>query len=449
MNCDSSIKRQEKKNENQHDTPTGSETQPEATLESPRVVGYYMPRGPGAPPASVTLKRHYSTKNNITTIIFAPSSYKGNNNRPLINNGTRLSTVMESNGEVVVSKIHKWWRCSGGLLSFVNRIDALQMEVETYPFINRMSLYYLRQCQQAFYKLFFPDLSPSTVEFKPMQIEQWKDYATGIHGMLDFNMTLPNGTVLYKTMEFDDDELTHVNVKLIDEYPAVKQKSRVVFITPIFNRTEAFFRNLKSVKGLAKEDENFAYCYADFDGDDLEIDEQLDKLLDNDTRNIEITVIKFDKPFRKAPALQACIDVAANSDDIVFIMDVDVTFAPVVLERVRRYAIQGKRIFSPIVWYTRMAENGTEFPHAPQLWATQGTGILALYKSDIERFGGYDLDLFQDKHGFEDTDFFFSTRYLRLQIARAKEPSLVHLPHPRDGWEKASRKDLLDCENES
>lgn len=67
------------------------------------------------------------------------------------------------------------------------------------------------------------------------------------------------------------------------------------------------------------------------------------------------------------------------------------------------------------------------------------------YKSDIERFGGYDSKHFGASHGFEDTDFFFAARTAKLQVARDKEYGLNHIPHARSGWQQTALPKDPEC----
>lgn len=102
-------------------------------------------------------------------------------------------------------------------------------------------------------------------------------------------------------------------------------------------------------------------------------------------------MINFSPPFRKVPALEACI-AKANPDDIIFIMDVDMEYRPNIVDRVRRslthyfclltlerYVVEGKRLYAPIVWYLDKDPDTKEFfEHNPAGWAYHGTGIIAL-----------------------------------------------------------------------
>ena len=62
-------------------------------------------------------------------------------------------------------------------------------------------------------------------------------------------------------------------------------------------------------------------------------------------QNLDIITIKKFLPFEKAPALQQCLDSPQiKPDDIVFMVDVDVTFPVTVLQTIRRYVSQGTRL---------------------------------------------------------------------------------------------------------
>ncbi len=93
----------------------------------------------------------------------------------------------------------------------------------------------------------------------------------------------------------------------------------------------------------------------------------------------QVEIVRHPLPFVKAPVLQKCIEsTAIKKDDIVFMVDVDVTFPPTILQIIRRYVHQGKRAVNPIVWYRDKDEHGNSANYYVG-FAWGGIGIIALY----------------------------------------------------------------------
>jgi hypothetical protein len=65
-------------------------------------------------------------------------------------------------------------------------------------------------------------------------------------------------------------------------------------------------------------------------------------------------------------------------------------------------------------------------------WRVYGYGILAVYRSDYQHVGGFNLDI--DGWGLEDNDLlvrFLKAAQPRYEIHRAYEHSLIHHWHPK------------------
>lgn len=160
-------------------------------------------------------------------------------------------------------------------------------------------------------------------------------------------------------------------------------------------------------------------------------------------------------PFSRGVAFQRSLELFEGGDDeddgqLLFFLDVDMHFTGDVLGRVRRNVIRQKQVYFPVVYsqYSnevsdsqgrkrRNQESSSleSYHHQDNIndldgyWRQFGFGIVALYKEDLLRVGGYETSI--RGWGMEDValyDRFVSAS--NLTVFRAVEPGLVHVYHP-------------------
>ena len=322
-----------------------------------------------------------------------------------------------------------WW-CLGSD-NYQNYIKKHEVVTYIAPFKDPEIVYYAKSAEKAAIKLI------DSVSTEITKIEKWQDYATGVHALVD----IQNSKGQY-TLEIKDNQATEIEIFLPDRKV---RTSKVWFVTTTYLRPVNFNRYLESLTSLYNSGEkNFGVCLGLYYKEDGSI-EELQSIENFKIGKEEITIItnKNKLPFKKAPTLQQCInDDRINENDILFMVDVDVTFDDNVIDRIKRYVVQGSRVYNPIIWYRDRDENGQHYPKNPTGYAYGGIGIVAIYKSDVLKFGGYDTVTFQDQHGFEDTDFFFRIKYSKLQIVRTLERNIEHWPHSRDTWQKQNYRNV-------
>lgn len=334
--------------------------------------------------------------------------------------------------EIPSQNIIPWWWCAGRYQLYERMLENI-MTVSLPPWKNHYEAYYARSCIKAAISLLHLPKDKIS-DMQVTRIEKWQDYATGIHGFVDLTILGQGGSPIQQnvTMEFDDDTSLPIKISL-NTFNQTKN-SKVWFVVTSYDRPAHFLRFLKSITNLYDSGEhNFGLCigtfYSHAQVETFE-EQEVKKLSDY---HFDLQIVRAPLPFRKAPTLQKCIfSPQISPDDIVYMVDVDVGFDTHIIERMKRFVVKEKRAFSPIVWY----RDEGNYENNPRGFAKGGTGLIALYKSDIMRFGGYDISTFQDQHGFEDTDFFYRIRSLKMQVVRSYERTMEHWPHTRDNWEK-------------
>lgn len=332
-----------------------------------------------------------------------------------------------------------WWWCVGKS-NLYDRMTENIMDTILPPFKNHIEDFYAKSCIKAAKSIY--SLSPEIVkQIKVIRIETWRDYSTGIHGFVDLEIPIENSFQVV-TLEFDDDRA--LPIKIYQNDFSQTKDSKVWFVVTAHDRSKHFLRFIKSLTNLYDSGEqNFGLCLGTYYSSPREQTFEEQQINNLQGYNFERKIIRAPLPFKKAPILQECIESSTiKQNDIVYMVDVDVAFDANIIQRMKRFVVQGKRAFSPIVWYREKDDHGNTYPDNPHGFAKGGSGIIALYKSDILRFGGYDIKTFQDQHGFEDTDFYHRIKSIKLQMIRSFERTMEHWPHPRDKWEPSSVRDI-------
>ena len=72
-------------------------------------------------------------------------------------------------------------------------------------------------------------------------------------------------------------------------------------------------------------------------------------------------------------------------------------------------------------------------------WKKIICSIAGIFKSDWDRFGGMNVQDFQDKWGGEDWEMIDRVLAVGLEVERLRLPGFYHFYHSKDGmWDKSS-----------
>lgn len=165
-----------------------------------------------------------------------------------------------------------------------------------------------------------------------------------------------------------------------------------------------------------------------------------------------INVIPGKGEFSRGRALHAGISTLSSSD-LAFTCDVDMTIERSFLNRCRRNAIQGRRVYYPEVFKYYNMDYVYRFKQRPRFsyyidryhghWCTYGYGMLCIYKSDYDAVGGYDETI--EGWGGEDIQLIDTVLHRGFDIMRAPDPALSHRYHPKICSKKLSKNQHGQC----
>ena len=145
-------------------------------------------------------------------------------------------------------------------------------------------------------------------------------------------------------------------------------------------------------------------------------------------------VIQLKGPFSRAGGFQRCMDhlvTTPRNESLVFLLDADLVAFPGLLNRIINYTRVDRWAFAPAVWSTSNTPNDSYAGY----WRSGGTGMMAFFVSELDKFGGTLPLVSKVSWGGEDH---YLTKYLQkkamVKIKRTCTPELWHFWHPKASW---------------
>lgn len=245
----------------------------------------------------------------------------------------------------------------------------------------------------------------------------------------------------------------------------VTTKPSIAFVLSLAGRFQTFLRFIRNYETvcLSQSDENtdlLVVMFREQDNDLMPYYNELEKL-SHRYPNRQINHITLNGNFSRGIALnEATHSPLIRSDQIIFFIDVDITFNQLSLDRIRVNTIKQRQVYLPIVFseYNPHRDNVTlsELGQETGYFRQFGYGICSIYKMDVlhPNLGGFNTDI--TGWGLEDVKFLerivklnqkptammantadigtddmkeAQNQTLTLAIFRSADPSLVHVYH--------------------
>lgn len=248
-------------------------------------------------------------------------------------------------------------------------------------------------------------------------------------------------------------------------------KPTIVFVLPLAGRFQTFQRFLRNYDRVClqhpdTQTELLIVLFNEMNSDMRPFYDEMDNLRTKYKTSV-INHITIEGNFSRGIALNRAIHSEhIHASDIIFFIDVDITFKQMSIERIRLNTKLHKQVYMPIVfseynptvWSTSNHDSSTEFSDNEPLnindnrgyFREFGYGICAIFKADILHpdINGFNDDI--TGWGLEDVKFLeklvklqqtpivsflkgpdsnASVVPLSLSIFRAPDPTLVHIYH--------------------
>ena len=128
---------------------------------------------------------------------------------------------------------------------------------------------------------------------------------------------------------------------------------------------------------------------------------------------LEVLEMGAGKEFSRGLGMQAAGEYIKNPEEILFFCDIDLVFAPGILNNIRRNTIRGSRAYYPVflsqydpeIIYAgrKNLQNVFLFEELDGFWRHFSYGMVSIFKEDFDKTSGFDLSL--RGWGLEDIHF--------------------------------------------
>jgi len=207
-------------------------------------------------------------------------------------------------------------------------------------------------------------------------------------------------------------------------------RATVYFVLPVKDQGKwvHHFINQLTDASLFTGDTNFHVIIVDFESKDID----MGKAFNTSLLSSRHTIVSLTGKFFKTLALNKAAELVPNAHDIIFLFDLHIDVPPDIMDSVRMNTIAGRMAYFPIVGRLDCESSSVEHQG---FWEMNGYGIMAIYKSDWDRFGGMNTDEFKYKWGGEDWDLLDRVLMLSMEVERVRHPGLYHHYHSkRNMW---------------
>ncbi|EDV20122.1 uncharacterized protein TRIADDRAFT_32537 [Trichoplax adhaerens] len=185
-------------------------------------------------------------------------------------------------------------------------------------------------------------------------------------------------------------------------------------------------------------DEYFSVVLVDFGSTDIDIPALLRS---SSFKKIQLVQLgRKHKRFSRSAGINAGVQAINNRRSIIVAYDLHLNLPLDLIDNVRKRCFPGKTVYMPIL--LRLHCNAS--PNDPNgEWEEYGFGIMALYREDFLRIGGYNASQFRYRWGGEDSAFLNQLLYHHYDIERVCHPKLYHHFHRRLPWKKGTVDDFV------
>jgi len=188
---------------------------------------------------------------------------------------------------------------------------------------------------------------------------------------------------------------------------------------------------IKNVEKILKEtnDSNLHVIIYDYNSSDI----NLKKVLRESSLKSYMFLIESGE-YSRTHSFTEAINLVSDPHSIIVMLDLHLDVATPFINDIRKHCIEGRMVFTPIIAQMKCGANPTKLAG---LWQVYGYGIIAMYKSDWDRSGGFPND--KRKWGGEDWELMDQLVGVGLEFERMRTTHVYHYYHSKKGlWSNAA-----------
>ncbi|XP_069083396.1 chondroitin sulfate synthase 3 [Pleurodeles waltl] len=236
------------------------------------------------------------------------------------------------------------------------------------------------------------------------------------------------------------------SLKILTSFHVTKEmrengSKKIHLLVPLVGRYDIFLRfmeNFEKVCLIPKQNVKLVIILFDSDNS-LDSNKHIDLLQEyhNKYPKAEMTIVPMSGEFSRGLALEKA-SAQFDNDTLLLFCDVDLIYTSDFLQRCRDNTVQGQQVYYPIVFSQydpKVAYGGNPpddsnfiFTKKSGFWRDYGFGITCIYKSDLDKVGGFDTSI--QGWGLEDVDLYTKVITSGLKPFRSQDTGLVHVFHP-------------------
>ena len=225
----------------------------------------------------------------------------------------------------------------------------------------------------------------------------------------------------------------HETVVPVDTPEVLPTVNFVTVLSGLSNRLETFLERYENNVLLPGEDATLTIVL--FDGPDAPKVRSMIQKYTSRYKAAKINIVDTQGEFARGIGLHKGVE-QFSSEDLVFIVDIDLDISTSFLQRCRLNTIRGKQVYFPIFFKLYNPEFVSQYHRGNSSmrlarhnghWAHYSYGMVCIFTSDYHKSGGFDNSM--RGWGEEDVDFMNRALGKGLEVFRAPDPGLIHNWH--------------------
>ncbi|KAK3726999.1 hypothetical protein QZH41_019038, partial [Actinostola sp. cb2023] len=258
-------------------------------------------------------------------------------------------------------------------------------------------------------------------------------FMNGSRYLIELELSTPSNATIHLS------EYIYLHNNSLCYFKQWRRNAAVTFVITAKNQGKWIHVFLENISTILQEtqDPNINIIIFDYESEDIDLVEAIA------SRGLEkrAKTMRKQGKYSRRESFNLAVELVTDPHSIVFILDLHLTMGVGLLNDIRKHTVEGQLMYAPII--IRQWDHTTpqhKYKGNYGFYETYGYGLVAMYKSDWDRVGGFPTPYKAGtyKWGGEDYDLMDSVFKKGLDHVRVKCPYVYHYYHERKGmWDKS------------